>query len=121
MDPPVNPPQDLIDSHPMSDHANPGTVNPADQSYPAVQTDNAPKEPSSVALTTSTGESFFPGVVASPADQCEVHGLAIEVNAGSVSHVRAMPPTQAVGTPPAKDVNTSGSRPGGLPINVYIR
>jgi hypothetical protein len=105
----------------MPDHANPGTVNPADQSYPSVGTNNLPQEPSSSALTTSTGENFFPGVTASPADQCEVHGLPIEVHAGSVSHVRAMPPTQAVGTPPAKDVNASGSRPGGLPINVYIR
>jgi len=105
----------------MPDHANPGTVNPADQSYPAVQTDDAPKEPSSAALTTSTGENFFPGVMTTPAKECSVHGLAIEVNAGSVSHVRAMPPEQAVGTPPAKDVNASSSRPGGLPINVYIR
>ena len=105
----------------MPDHANPGTVNPADQSYPAVKTDNLPQEPSSAALTTSTGEMFFPGVVAAPADQCEVHGLAIEVNAGSVSHVRAMAPVEAVGTPPAQDVNPSASRPGGLPINVYIR
>ena len=105
----------------MPDHANPGTVNPADQSYPAVPTGNLPQEPSSAALVTSTGESFFPGVVASQADACEVHGLAIEVHAGSVSHVRAMAPEKVVGTSPAKDVSANTSRPGGLAIDVFIR
>lgn len=106
----------------MPDHANPGTVNPADQSYPAVQISHLPTEPASSGLVTSTGEGFYPGVVAAPADACEVHGLAIEVNAGSVSHVKAMPPEQAVGTPPVRDVKTNTARPGsGLPANIYIK
>ena len=51
-----------------TNHANPGTTNPADQSYPAVPHTQAAK---------STGR-----------------GLAANVDAGSVNHAKFMPPVE---------------------------
>jgi hypothetical protein len=80
-----------------SDHANPGTTNPADQSYPAVP---------HTRVAESTGR-----------------GLAANVDAGSANHAKFMSPVEAPATPPAgKLVHAAGGKPGGgLAINVNIK
>lgn len=80
----------------MPDYTNPGTTNPANQSYPAAPPPAAPK-----AKTPQ--------------------GLPAEVNAGHASQVKTLPVAIAETQPRSKDVHAGANRPGGLPINVNIR
>lgn len=105
----------------MSDHCNPGTTNPADQSYPAVVPPAAPQVPASAATKSSTGEIQVPALRASKAAPSTILGLAMEVNAGHASQVHALPIVVAETLPPAKNINADTNRPSGLPINVNIR
>ena len=79
------------------DHANPGTTNPADQSYPAVP---------HTQVAESTGR-----------------GLAANVDAGAANHARHMPPVEAPLAPPAGKLihSVSGQTGGGLAVNVNIK
>jgi hypothetical protein len=79
------------------DLSNPGSTNPADQSYPAVP---------HTQVAESTGR-----------------GLAANVDAGAANHARFMPPTEAPLAPPAGKLVHSGSNQtgGGLAVNVNIK
>jgi hypothetical protein len=105
----------------MSDHMNPGTTNPANQSYPAVKSSPAPRAPASASAKSSTGEMQFPALRTTRAAPSPTRGLPAEINAGHASHVRSQPAALAETRPPAKNIDACTNRPGGLPINVIIR
>ena len=102
-------------------HSNPGTTNPADQSYPSVPVSRAISPPASASVVNSDGGIQLPGLKPAWAAQSAVIGLPVEVQAGSVSHVRASEPVVAEVIPSTRTVNGNPSRPGGLPANVMIR
>ena len=117
----------------MSDHQNPGTTNPADQSYPAVQLPDLPAPPASAAATTSNGEQQRSSYLTTEAVPSIVRGLPVEVNAGDASQVRYQPPV-ASATPASGPTATSDGeqqRPAlhhaaadacpvrGLPVDVH--
>ncbi len=106
---------------PVANHQNPGTTNPADQSYPAVIAPSAPRTPSSASTVNSTGDMQLPSQLTTRAAPSTSRGLAANVDAGSASQVRTQPPTVAETRPPARNITANTSRPGGLPINVIIR
>jgi len=104
-----------------STHSNPGTTCPADQAYPAARQAEIPSQPASAASSSSTGEISRPAVADDVAPQSIARGLPMEVHAGSASQVKSRPPESAEGRPPAKDVHAGSGRPGGLPMNVYVK
>lgn len=105
------------------DCANPGTTNPADQSYPAIPSTQAASEPASAALTSSTGEMQLRDLRETPTAEVTGRGLAAEVHAGSASQAVHIPPIQAPAAPPAGRLmhGASGQLKGGLPVNVMIK
>jgi hypothetical protein len=105
----------------MSTHTNPGTINPADQAYPAVLPPQLPPTPASAAVVNANGELQLPSMLTVWSAPSSVLGLAANVHAGSASQVRAQAPVTADTRPPARDVHPGAGRPGGLPANVNIR
>jgi len=105
----------------MPDHLNPGTIDPANQAYPAPRQSQAPRAPASAAAKCSTGELQLPALRVSPAAPSSTIGLPAEIHAGHASHVRSQPATIAETSPRAKNIDAGSNRPGGLPINVIIR
>ena len=137
MNPPVLPLLPTLDQAPapVSCHSNPGTVNPANQAYPAPPSSSS--SIASAAVVNSNGEyqrgnqhrgnlancGVTSSAPTSPTinangDVCQRLdlslapiaaptglGLPAEVFAGSVSHARSMAPTVAATTPPAVDVH----------------
>ena len=104
-----------------ANHKNPGTTNPADQSYPAVVSPSAPRSPASSPTVTSTGDLQLPSNLTTWAAPNRSRGLAANVDAGSASQVRSQPATVAETRPPTRNVLADAGRPGGLPVNVMIR
>jgi hypothetical protein len=132
----------------MSDHYNPGSVNPASQSFPAVSPRNTMSGPGTGAVTCSSGDAQVPGLTATVAERVggagltttssgeyqfrsekrdvdavtSHRGLARNVSAGAASQVRAPAEVVADQLPDlAKQVDACAGRPGGLPANVMIR
>jgi len=102
---------------------NPGTVNPADQAFPAAGTNAVPAtSPASASTTSSTGELQLPCLPVSRAAPVPGQGLAKNVRAGDASQVKNLPVDVALALPPAKNVTGGGVHPGtGLAANVCIR
>jgi len=100
---------------------NPGTTNPADQSYAPNLQPSRPQEPASSSLTNSSGDIQLPAQPSTVATSGGPRGLPVEVNAGSASQVRTQPPTVAETFPPAQNILADGDRPGGLPVNVMVK
>ena len=106
----------------LNNHQNPGTVNPADHSFPsAAALPVAASAPASASVKSSSGELQLPALRTSVAAKVAGKGLTQEVHAGSASQVRQIPVDVAPTSPPAKDYDGGRRRPGGLPVNVYIR
>jgi hypothetical protein len=100
---------------------NPGTTNPADQSYAPNLLPSRPQGPASTSAVNSSGDIQLPAQQASVAASGGPQGLPAEVNAGHSSQVRSQPPTIAATYPPARNVQAGTDRPGGLPANVMVK
>jgi hypothetical protein len=100
---------------------NPGTINPADQSYAPNLQPSRPQGPASSSTVNSSGDVQLPAQQASLAACGGPQGLATEVNAGHSSQVKSQPPSIATTYPPARNVQAGTDRPGGLPVNVMVK
>lgn len=107
----------------MNNHStNPGTVNPADQSFPAAGISPIPPATSARAAgNASNGEIQSPAQGPVWAEPVAGLGLPANVNAGDASQVRQVEASVAETMPPARNVDGGQQRPGGLPANVCIR
>lgn len=103
-------------------HINPGTTNPADQSYPAAGISSPPAAPGPRAANgASCGELQLPAIGPTRALPVAGLGLAAEVRAADASQVCQIEVTVVETRPPTREVDTVQRRPGGLPKNVMIR
>lgn len=102
-------------------HQNPGTTNPADQSFPPNLQPSAPSSPASSSTINSSGDLQLPCQHSTSAPTGGPQGLPTEVNAGHSSQVRSQPAVIAETFPPARSVAAGTDRPGGLPKNVNVR
>lgn len=100
---------------------NPGTTNPADQSFATREPPSRPQGPASSSLTNSSGDIQLPSQPSTVAASGGPLGLPVEVNAGNSSQVRTQPPTIAETFPPARNILAGNDRPGGLPVNVMVK
>jgi hypothetical protein len=132
----------------IATYTNPGCINPADQA--AIPVRNAPAAPSlpcSLTITSDgdpqrldirpvpkaivTAQGPTVNVSAGSASQAKAikatkavstgHGLPAEAFPGSANAAMHMLPAKATCTMPAVSVDAGSGKPGGLPINVFIR
>lgn len=102
-------------------HQNPGTTNPADQSYPPTLRPSTPTTPASSSTINSSGDLQLPCQNTAVAPTGGPQGLPAEVNAGHASQIRSQPAVVAETFPPARSVSANTDSPGGLPKNVNVK